>query len=261
MNEASVGHQCPECVAEGRRSQRAARTVVGGTTAGSAGTVTSVLVGLNVAVMIISVALGGLPALLSGNSPLVGWGDTLGYAAYFPGGPAHGVAAGEYYRLITATFLHLGIVHLGLNMWALWSIGRQLEAALGRIRFLALYLVAGLGGSVADYVISPPNHSSAGASGAIFGLFATYFVVLRRMGKDMSTVIPTVVMLLIFTFVIQNVSIFGHIGGFMTGGVLAVAMAYAPRKLRMPVQVGAFAATCLILVALVVWRTLSLTGG
>ena len=139
MNEASVGHQCPECVAEGRRTQRPARTAFGGSVAGRAGVATRTLIGINVVVMIISIATGGSSAVAGG-----GWGGLLGgeHAAHRLGRGAglraygsaailHGVAAGEWYRLITAMFLHYGVLHLLLNMYALWILGRELEASAG----------------------------------------------------------------------------------------------------------------------------------
>jgi hypothetical protein len=162
MSEASVGHQCPECVTEGRRSQRPARTAFGGGAAGRQGNVTKVLIGLNLLLMVLSIASdrggdsmagGGIGGLLGGRTPLTDWGSVIGYASLVPFGPVHGIAAGEVYRLITAMFLHYGVIHLLMNMWALWVLGRSLEAVLGPLRFLALYLIAGLGGNVAAYVL------------------------------------------------------------------------------------------------------------
>ncbi|MEV4627690.1 rhomboid family intramembrane serine protease [Micromonospora sp. NPDC049523] len=269
MREASVGHQCPECVAEGRRSQRPARTAFGGGAAGRAGYVTKTLIGLNVLLMLISIASagggdavagGGLGGLLGGGTPLTRWGSVLGFASYQPFGAPHGVAADEYYRLFTAMFLHYGIVHLLLNMWALWMLGRTLEATLGPLRFLALYLIAGLGGNVAAYLFSAPNAQTVGASTAIFGLFAALFIIMRRMGRDTSAVVPVLVVNLVFTFAVPGISIAGHLGGLVIGALMALVLAYAPRMRRSVFQATGGALIVLALIGLTVLRTSLLLG-
>jgi membrane associated rhomboid family serine protease len=244
MRVATIGHQCPECVAEGRRTQRPARTALGGGAAGRGGYVTKTLIGLNAAVAVIVAVVGGTESLAGGAWGGLLGGSTevhqhfamLGYASYFEGGPPHGVAAGEYYRLFTAMFLHYGLLHLLLNMWALWVLGRTLEADLGPVRFGLLYLLAGLGGNVAVYLFSPENSLTAGASTAVFGLFAAVFVIFRRLGRDTSAVVPIIVINLIFTFTARNISIAGHLGGLVTGGLVAAILAYAPRANRTVIQ-------------------------
>ena len=174
-----------------------------------------------------------------------------------------GVADGEYYRLITSMFLHYGAFHLPLNMWALWVVGGVLEPLLGRLRFLALYLVSGLGGSVAVPHRRAPrwrlfgrplfgsmNTLTAGASGAVFGLFAAFYVVLRRLRRDTSMITMILVINLIFTFTVPNISVAGHLGGMITGGLIAVGLAYAPRQHRTAVQVAAVSSILVIL-----WRS------
>jgi membrane associated rhomboid family serine protease len=270
MREASVGHQCPECVAEGRRTQRPARTAFGGGAAGRAGYVTKTLIGLNTLLMLISVVSAGggnslaggsgLGGLLGGTTPLTRWGSVLGYAPYVNLGPAHGVAADEYYRLFTAMFLHYGVVHLLLNMWALWMLGRTLEATLGPLRFLALYLIAGLGGNVAAYLFSAPNAQTVGASTAIFGLFAALFVIMRRLGRDTSSVVPVLVVNLVFTFAVPGISIAGHLGGLVVGALMALVLAYAPRMRRSLFQAGGAAVIVVALIGLTLLRTALLIG-
>ncbi|GGK93929.1 rhomboid family intramembrane serine protease [Mangrovihabitans endophyticus] len=269
MNAASVGHQCPECVNEGRRTQRQARTAFGGRVAGGTGTVTRTLIGINVAVMIISVATGGLGAvagggwggLLGGTTPLTDWGSVIGYASYGPGDTAlHGVAAGEWYRLITAMFLHYGALHLLMNMYALWILGRDMERVLGRLRFAGLYLIAGLGGNVAAYLFSPPNVPTAGASTAVFGLMAAIFVILRRLNLSVAPILPIIVINVIFTFAVANISVAGHLGGLAVGGVAAAVLAYAPTKNRNVVQGVGLAVIVAALLVLAVWRTFALLG-
>jgi membrane associated rhomboid family serine protease len=267
MREASVGHQCPECVAEGRRTARPARTVFGGGAAGHAGYVTKALIAVNVLLILLSVysarggnslAGAGFGGLLGGSTPLTNWGAVLGLDIVFPFGPEEGVAAGEYYRLFTAMFLHYGPLHLLMNMWALWVLGRSLEATLGPLRFLALYLVAGVGGNVAAYLFSDPTARTVGASTAIFGLFAALFVIMRRMGRDTSSVIPILVINLVFTFAVPGISIAGHLGGLTAGAAMALVLAYAPRSRRTLFQVGGGAVIGLVLTGLTLMQTAAL---
>jgi membrane associated rhomboid family serine protease len=274
MTEASVGHQCPECVAEGRRTQRRARTVFGASDAGSHGYATKALIAVNSIMLLVSaVSAGGTRGLFGGawggilgnSTPVTEWGSVYGTGPYvyegteeFAGyGPA-GVSDGEFYRLFTSIFLHYGLVHLLLNMWALWMLGRQLEGVLGPLRFLAIYLVSGLGGSVACYLFAPLDHT-VGASGAIYGLFAAYFLVLRRLGRDVTAVIPVIIINVLFTLRVDGISIAGHFGGLVTGAALAAAMVYAPREHRSALQGAAVGATLLVLFGLTVAQTIALT--
>ncbi|MFI5834258.1 rhomboid family intramembrane serine protease [Micromonospora sp. NPDC051300] len=268
MRDAAVGHQCPECVAEGRRTVRPARTAFGGGAAGREGYVTKALIGLNVLMMVFSVisarsgnalAGGGLGGLMGGSTPLTDWGGVIGLAI-LPDGSLGGVADGQWYRLVTAMFLHFGVLHLLLNMWALWVLGRTLEAVLGPLRFLALYLLAGLGGNVAAYVFTAPNRSTAGASTAIFGLFAAIFVIMRRMGRDTSAIVPILVINLIFTFTVPSISVAGHLGGLVVGAVTALVLAYAPRSRRTAFQVAGGALVLVALIGMTLVRTAALTG-
>ncbi|MBM0255712.1 rhomboid family intramembrane serine protease [Micromonospora sp. 4G55] len=268
MREASVGHQCPECVNEGRRSVRPARTAFGGGAAGRRGLVTRTLIALNVLMMVLSivsarsgtaVAGGGLGGLMGDSTPLTDWGSVLGLAR-FTDGSIGGVADGQWYRLVTAMFLHYGVLHLLLNMWALWVLGRDLEALLGRVRFLALYLVAGLGGNVAAYLFTEPNRSTAGASTAIFGLFAAVFVIMRRLGRDTSAIVPILVINLVFTFTVPSISVPGHLGGLVVGALMGLVLAYAPRVRRSVFQAAGTAVILVALLGLVIVRTAMLTG-
>jgi membrane associated rhomboid family serine protease len=254
MVVASVGHQCPECVAEGRRTQRAALTHFGGSSAGIHGYMTKALVAINVAVFVLGLALSGGRSLMGGITGLHWWGGVVGPDIV---NDAHqriamGIDSGAYYRLVTAMFLHYGIIHLVLNMYALYVLGRALEAALGPIRFGALYLLSGIGGNVACYVFAP-NSLSAGASTAIYGLFAAYFVVLRRLGRDASSVIPVIVINLVLTFTIPGISIAGHLGGLVTGAIAGAGLAYAPKQNRTLVQAGVLGGTFLLLAVVTVY--------
>lgn len=275
MTEASVGFQCPECVAEGRRTQRQVRTAFGGSAAGQAGYVTKALIALNVLVMAISTAVGGISALVgSGFGGLMGsgnqfsqWGAVIAYdvlPGYDPS--AMGIANGEYYRLITAMFIHYGVLHLAMNMYALWIMGRTLEQALGPLRFAGLYLLAGLGGDVAAYLFSDPGTifdrgaQTAGASTAIFGLFAALFVLLRRVGRDTTSVLPIIVINIVFTLTVPGISIPGHLGGLVIGAAAAAVLAYAPQTKRTLVQTAGLSGVLAVLLLVTLARTFALTG-
>lgn len=283
MHDAAVGHHCPECVAEARRGQRSARTAFGGTLAGRHGHVTKALIALNVAVAVVVALIGGFAAigggswggLLGGVTPVHLWGGLQTgpdvYVDVVPGvyrvDCCGGVAGGEYYRLITSMFLHYGVFHLALNMWALWVVGGVLEPLLGRLRFLLLYLISGVGGGVATYLFAErliiaqdqPGTVAAGASGAVFGLFAAFFVLMRRLGRDTSMITMILVVNLVLTFLVPGISIWGHLGGLITGGLLALGLAYAPQKHRNLLQAVTLGGMVVVLAILTVIRTLQLT--
>ncbi|MFY1635150.1 rhomboid family intramembrane serine protease [Solwaraspora sp. WMMB335] len=278
MRDAAVGHQCPECVAEGRRTQRSARTAFGGSAAGQAGYVTKVLIGLNALVAVVGLAMSGGALLGAGLFSGAGWlhafggvigpdvtvrpnGDVLAGALPAYGEVLVGIDGGGVYRLVTAMFIHYGLLHLLFNMWALWVLGRNLEAVLGPARFLALYLIAGLGGNVAAYLVDP-NALSAGASTAVFGLFAAFFIVLRRLKRDTSAVVGILVINLVLTFTVSSLSIAGHLGGLVAGALIGVILAYAPRTNRTVVQAVGCGAVLLFLILLTVARiALAQAGG
>ena len=250
MHSASVGHQCADCVGAAARTVRPVTTQFGARQARSTTPiVTYVLIGINLLMFVLQSTSVGL------ERDLVLWP------------PA--VADGDLYRLLTSAFLHYGLTHILFNMWALYVVGAPLELALGRLRFLALYLLSALGGSVLVYLLSELNSATAGASGAVFGLFGAMFVVGRKLNMDVRGVMLIIGLNLAFTFIFplvssQNISWQGHIGGLVTGAVVAAAYAYAPRAQRNLVQAGATVAVLLLFVALVWWRTadlLAMFGG
>ncbi|MET7459117.1 rhomboid family intramembrane serine protease [Nonomuraea sp. NPDC005501] len=241
MRDAAVGFQCPECVAEGSKGMRQARSTFGGAVVRTP-YVTWALLAINVVVF----GIQQLP-----NDPL-----SLRFAMW-PNGVAQG---GEYYRLLTGAFLHRDILHILFNGWALYVIGPYLERAFGHIRYLAVYLLSALGGSVLSYWLDPLNTATIGASGAVFGLFGAVFVVGRRLNLDVRGIALIIGLNLVFTFVVSGISWTGHIGGLITGSVLAAAMAYAPRSNRALWQALALAGALVVLVALVVVRTTAILG-
>jgi len=235
MRNASVGFQCPECVAEGSRSVRSARTIFGGRVTENPGQVTLVLIGICVAAYLLQVTVTGFQAKFI----------DLGIA----------VADGEYYRLLTAAFLHGGLLHLLFNMLALYLLGPGLEAALGRVRFLALYLLSALGGSVASYALASPIQPSLGASGAIFGLFGATLVISRRLRADVGPILVVLGINLVLSFTIPNVDWRAHIGGLVVGAIIAAGFAYAPKVRRDLFANGVCAALLVLEVAVAIWRT------
>ncbi|MFI9307692.1 rhomboid family intramembrane serine protease [Streptomyces triculaminicus] len=255
MVSASVGFQCPECVSSGSGTghaprANAPRTVAGGAHVDDPRLVTKVLLGINVAVWIAVMVTDGI---------LLDSLELFGRAALTEGGPLEGVAEGQWYRLLTATFLHQTPMHIAFNMLSLWWLGPPLEMALGRARFLALYLLSGLGGSALTYLVAPENQPSLGASGAIFGLLGATAVLLRRLNYDMRPVVILLVLNLIFTFTWSNIAWEAHVGGLVVGTLVAYGMVHAPREKRVLVQRLTCAAALLAIIVVVGVRTLQLT--
>lgn len=252
MLAASVGFQCPSCVREGARTVREPRTALGGRLQVRAGRVTSALIAVNVAIFLFEMVYGRLD-LTFGNLAVT----TLG-----PDGTVfRGVADGAYYRLLTAAFLHANVLHIAFNMLALAQVGPALERVLGAGRYLTLYLLAALGGSVLSYVISPPNELGVGASGAIFGLFGAYYVVVRRLGGETGPIVVLLALNLVLSFTVPNIDWRAHLGGLITGTVLAAAFSAPPAgPRRTQLQAGAVLAVVLLLVGAVLARTAVLSG-
>lgn len=221
MTTTSVGMRCPECARE-TTPVRTARTLHADPV------VTYVLIGVNVVV-----ALG---ALLSGSG-LGGFGASPLVALGGVSGPD--VAAGEWWRLLTAGFLHGGALHLAFNMYALYILGGLLEPAIGRLRFALIYVVSLLAGSFGAILLSP-NALTVGASGAIFGLAGATFIVMRARGVNpMESGLGVFLLLnLGITFLVPGISIGGHIGGLVGGGLAALALFELRDRLRAPASVS-----------------------
>jgi membrane associated rhomboid family serine protease len=203
MHQASVGFHCPECARSGRQ-----RVVTGQSLMAVRPLVTLAIVAANVAVF-----LADLP---SSSDGLDGLGRLARDGALY--GPA--VAGGDWWRPITAGFVHAGLLHIGFNMFLLFQLGRLLEPAIKWWAFLVLYLLSLVGGSFLVLVLDP-NSASVGASGAVFGLMGATFVAMRSRGIDpfRTGIGPLIVINLLLTFTIPGISIGGHIGGLVAGGV------------------------------------------
>jgi membrane associated rhomboid family serine protease len=234
MRDAAVGHQCVECVEAGAKTIRQPRTQFGGRQRSATPVVTYALIAINVLTFILQKSVAGLQSQLTLWPPAV--------------------ADGQLYRLVTSAFVHYGTTHLLLNMWALYVVGPPLEMLLGRLRFGALYASSLLGGSVLVYLLTL-NTATAGASGAVFGLFGATFVVSKRLNLDMRWLVVVIVINLVFTFVAPRISWQGHVGGLVTGALVAAAYVYPPRERRNLIQAAVTILALAVFAALIWWRT------
>ena len=243
LREASVGYQCVDCVAEGRRDTPRARVV----RTAARPVVVPILIALNVAVFVWTVIEAG-DLLNNFTSELYQqWVLVPGY-----------VQLGQWWRVLTSGFLHVadsrfmpGPLHLLVNMLALWVLGRDVEALLGRSRFLAVYLVSLLGGAAAVMLFYEPNQAVAGASGAVFGLMGALAVVLQKLRIPASQVIVLVAVNVGISLVIPGISLIGHLGGLVAGAAATAALVYAPARNRTVVQVAALVGLTVVLVLLI----------
>ncbi|MFF4256332.1 rhomboid family intramembrane serine protease [Streptomyces sp. NPDC001663] len=255
MVNASVGFQCPECARgdSGTGHTPAAsrpRTIAGGTVTRDPRLVTKILIGLCIAAYLVQVSVGDS---FTNHFEMLGKASANGFPPY------EGIAEGQWYRLLTAMFLHASPIHIIFNMLSLWWLGGPLEAALGRARYTALYFVSGLAGSALTYLLAAPNQPSLGASGAIFGLFGATAVLMRRLNYDMRPIIALLVINLIFTFGWANIAWQAHIGGLVAGLITGYAMVHAPRERRALVQYGTCALVLVVVVVLTLLRTAQIT--
>jgi membrane associated rhomboid family serine protease len=216
LQSAAVGAQCVDCVREGNRGVRRWRTVAGARP-GSRSLAVPVLIALNVAVFVWTVVQARSITSNFSSQLFDSW-------ALEPGR----VQDGEWWRVLTSGFLHIGPIHLLFNMMALWVLGRDLETVLGRGRFLALYLISLLGGAAAVMLFYGPNESVAGASGAVFGLMGGLAVVLRRLQVPAGQVIGLIVVNVGISVVIPGISLIGHLGGLVVGAAATAALVYTP---------------------------------
>lgn len=268
MIPAAVGFRCPECVREQNAGAGRARVVTRGQMRsrwGTGGFVsrttpgTKVLVGVNIVFFLFEMIFATGMAL-GGN---VSMGSLTSIGALIP---ARVAEDHEYWRLLTSMFLHAGIFHLLFNMWALWVVGSFLERIMGTLRFVLLYFIAGLFGSVVVLVASPGNVATVGASGAIFGVFgATFLWAYLSRGRDMMAdqLVRTMGIILAINVVISLVgsayiSWQAHFGGLL-GGVAVFAVLRWGDKQGFRGRIGndvwvALGGIVAVLFALVVWR-------
>jgi membrane associated rhomboid family serine protease len=219
MTTTPVGMRCPECARQ--------RTKVRGmSSATNEPVLTYVLMGICVAAFV---------GELAGGASATGGG--FGGSRLFEEGAlrGHEVAGGDYWRVLTAGFLHAGFFHLLFNMFSLWILGSLLEPAIGHLRFALIFFVSLLAGSFGALVVDP-NSLTVGASGGIFGLMGAAVVVMRNRGiNPMESGIGLWIGLnLLITFTVSNISIGGHIGGLIGGTLAALVLFDVPQALRLP---------------------------
>lgn len=242
MVPAPVGHHCPTCVQEAKPDTARVRNVRWSFgQASQAGLMVKILVAINALVFI-----------LQQSDPTI-------VNRFVDAAPC--VADGEFYRLLSSAFLHANISHIALNMLGLWIIGNSLEQVMGRVRFVVLYLIAGIGGSVAFNMFGGGG-SALGASGAVFGLFGAALVIAYFRGGDTRTILMLIGINLLFGAIVPGIDNWGHLGGLATGLVIAAGFELSERwdgSTRLGVQVVTVLGTIVVLGLIVTTLTASST--
>jgi membrane associated rhomboid family serine protease len=216
MTPTQVGMRCPECAGQKTEVRRMS-------TLSTRPTATITLIVINVIVFLVEI--GGGSGLVTGVSGSVYTNGALwGPAVHFNQ---------EYYRLITYSFLHAGILHIGLNLYFLYYIGRILEPAIGKTKFVSIYFASALAGAFGALLITP-NSPTVGASGAIFGLLGAAFITQHLRGLDpmRSGIGALIVINLVLSFLITGISIGGHIGGLVGGLAAGFMVEHLERRQR-----------------------------
>jgi membrane associated rhomboid family serine protease len=246
LRPAAVGHQCVECIKEGNQGVRQATGRFGGTVSATP-RVTWTIMGLNIVLYLV---------LLAHTSLANDWAMLGGAVA--PNGQLVGVAAGQWYRMITSAFLpgtgYLGILDIAFNLWALYIVGPAMERLLGPVRFVAIYLASALGGALSYYLLAAPNVPALGASGAIFGLFGALLIIGRHIGAPIGGIAVVIGINLVFTFLPgSGIAWQAHVGGLITGAVAGLIFARTRSRERRAMQVwlliALFVALCGVVVA------------
>ncbi|WP_072690441.1 rhomboid family intramembrane serine protease [Rhodococcus marinonascens] len=221
LREAAVGYQCVDCVAAGQRDVRPVRNVAGAVTAQrQVPLVTYILMAANVGIFLITAAQSrSLMQNYSGSTLFQDW-------ALYP--PA--VVDGQLVRIVGSGFLHFGLIHIAVNMFALWIIGRDTELILGRARYFVVYLASILGGSAAVMLLQL-GAVTAGASGAVFGLMGAQAIILLRLRRSPAPVISVIAINVFISITIPGISLWGHLGGLVTGAAATAGILYGPQLL------------------------------
>ena len=265
MIPAPVGHQCPDCVNEARREfrQGPGRRIAAANIRRRA-SATSVLLAMLGAMYVVEVVAGGSGSLMTGPSPvkLIDLGASVALTL-MPNGDLVGIATGQYWRLVSAMFLHAGLLHIAFNAYALWIFGTVVEQELGRLRFLLIYFVTGIVASAASYAFEPvPIVVGVGASGAIFGIFGAFVAYNYRRrhlaiaAARLRSAVTIVVINMVLAFSIQGIDWRAHVGGFIAGLFAGFAAeGVGTQSARRTILVAGFAGLLVVAFGLVAWRT------
>jgi membrane associated rhomboid family serine protease len=245
MNPASVGFQCPTCVARGQSSVRTPRTAFGASMrSGSSSLATKIVMGVLAAVYVLNLLSG--QALLN----LLAMDNAAIYA-------------GQFWRLLTYGLTSVGLLGLAMNLLVLWIAGRAMEAVLGGWRFVVLYLAAGLGGATLFFAVGPFNMGAVGAQSAVVGLLSANAIVKRKGREDIRPDIGLLVLLVLYSVLIGFSSFgwIGLIGGIAVGALVGAILAYAPRERRTPIQVVGLLGVVLVCLVVVVAKIVAFSAG
>jgi membrane associated rhomboid family serine protease len=236
MVQAPVGWQCPDCTRAGAKKTKIVRPFASAGRSGVVGSTnpTPVVIAIIAVCVVVFVASG------FGKASVI---DRFG-------GLSHQVKqSDQYYRLFTSMFLHLSFFHILSNMFSLLIVGPAVEVMLGKSRFLALFLIAGLGGSVASYLFSPANSVGAGASGAIFGIMGAYVVLAHRRRQPLAIVVVLIAVNLVIGFT-GGIDWRDHLGGLAVGVVVALAYDVAGNRRQAAQRVALTVGSSLVVLAL-----------
>lgn len=243
LRDAAVGAQCVDCVRAGRQTTRRPVTIAGAELA-SRPIMVPALIAVNALVFVLT----AVQAHSVANNAASGLFDSWAMVPIW-------TADGQWWRLITAGFLHIGPLHLAMNMVALWVIGKDLELLLGRVRFGAIYAVSLVGGNVAVFLFGAPNGPVAGASTAVFGLIGGVAVAVVRLKLNLTPVLMVIAINVFISFTVPGISLLGHLGGLVIGSLCMVGMLYPPARTRNQWQLGTVAGLVVLLAAAVLLRT------
>lgn len=249
MTQAAVGVICPECMNAERKNRTPTQKRAERRWGGRSSTMPLVRSGRPVVtyVLLAVTSFIGLLQLVPGVDEVLA--NALGFAAPYVM-PTVPVYPFEPWRLLTVLFVHGGLVHLGLNMLALWMLGQILEPMLGRARFLAIYLISGLGGSVVAACLAPTT-MVVGASGAIFGLMAALLIIGRHTGANVTGILVILGVNFAFGLVIGGISWQAHLGGVIAGALVALVFTRTRRREQRIWQIVLLAAITLVLLVVV----------
>lgn len=246
---AAVGVVCPECMREQKQNAPRRPNVITRLSRSDRPAVTTIIIGLTLAVYVLQI-LPGIGAFVTQSLQFAG---VYSYPEYF-----------QPWRMLTILLVHstsgfYGLLHVGLNMYMLWVLGSMLEPAIGRARFLLLYLFAGFAGSLGVMFLTPATTATVGASGAIFGLLGALIVIQRRLGGNATGLIVLVAVNFALNFLSSgSVSWQAHLGGLIGGAVVGAIYASTRQRSKQRMQTGLLIAFGAVMILLSLVRVLGI---